>query len=815
MKRLKVNDFFKFSNQIHSQTNKNFCRLITKKYMKKLLPFLVVLLVSFSLQAQKKKKTDALKPLDSLTKKMVAKKGLITTYLDEENKLYFELSQDLLEKELLVVTRFAQLPANYSAYLNAGSKTAQQVIRFVKKGKKILLKQVSYNNIASEEEDPIAISVKENNFAPILAAFEIKNNETDRYLIDVSNHFMADSPGFNVIRKGDKDRYKFGGVDKKRSSIDSANSFPKNTEIRHTLTFKVNKPPRANRTNTFSFQINHSFIVLPEDPMPVRYEDERVGWFSLSKIDYSSDALKSDEYSIVRRWRLEPKDKEAYLKGELVEPIKPIVYYLDPATPLKWRKYFKLGIEDWNSAFEKAGFKNAILAKDPPSKEEDPDFSPEDVRYSTVRYVASTTRNATGPSVSDPRTGEILESDIIWYHNHLRSYRNRYLLETGAANPKARSLNTPEEEIGEMMRRVISHEVGHALGLPHNMKASSAYAVDSLRSGDFTQKYGIATTIMDYARYNYIAQPGDENIRFVRQLGPYDNYAIEWGYRYYGLSPKMEQSQLKAMVDAKSLDPMYMFGGRGNDPNSQTENIGDDPIKASTYGLNNLKIVAKNLMDWTLSPNDTYDDLEELYGEMVGVYRRYIYHVHSMIGGVYQTKHNTNQTNTVTYQNVERAKQLAALDFLKSNLWQTQNWLMDNRIISEIKGEGGLISLQNLQRSALNRLLSVKRLNRILSENTTLMGQGMEASELLNHLYADLMIAPKNIDLSQKSLQIHFATQLKSLLNEDELNPVIRADIQGLLSKIKKLAKKKSKTANQNSKNHFNYLKEVAQVELD
>ena len=783
--------------------------------MKKSFPFLLVLFFTLSLQAQKKKKANALKPIDSLTTEMVAKKGLITTYLDEENKLYFELSNDLLEKELLVVTRFAQLPANYSAYLNAGSKTAQQVIRFEKKGKKILIKQVSYNNIASVEEDPIAISVKENNFAPILAAFEIKNKEVDRFLIDVTNHFMADSPGFNIIRKGDKDRYKIGGVDKNRSSIDSANSFPKNTEIRHTLTFNVNKPPRANRSNTFSFQINHSFIVLPEDPMPVRYEDERVGWFSLSKIDYSSQALKSDEYSIVRRWRLEPKDKEAYLKGELVEPIKPIVYYLDPATPLKWRKYFKLGIEDWNSAFEKAGFKNAILAKDPPSKEEDPDFSPEDVRYSTVRYVASTTRNATGPSVSDPRTGEILESDIIWYHNHLRSYRNRYLLETGAANPKARSLNTPEEEIGEMMRRVISHEVGHALGLPHNMKASSAYAVDSLRSGSFTQKYGIATTIMDYARYNYIAQPGDKNIRFVRQLGPYDDYAIEWGYRYYGLSPKAEQSQLKAMVDAKSLDPMYMFGGRGNDPNSQTENIGDDPIKASNYGLKNLKIVAKNLIDWTLSPNDTYDDLEELYGEMIGVYRRYIYHVHSMIGGIHETRHTTNQTNAITYQNVERAKQLAALDFLKSNLWQTQNWLMDNRIISEIKGEGGLISLQNLQRSALNRLLSVKRLNRIISANTTLLGQGMEASELLNHLYADLMTAPKNLDLSQKSLQIHFATHLKSLLKEDKLNPTIKADVQGLLGKIEKLAKKKSKTVNQSSKNHFSYLEEIAQVELD
>jgi hypothetical protein len=253
--------------------------------------------------------------------------------------------------------------------------------------------------------------------------------------------------------------------------------------------------------------------------------------------------------------------------------------------------------------------------------------------------VASTTRNAVGPSVSDPRTGEILESDIIWYHNHLRSYRNRYLLETGAANPKARTLDTPEQEIGEMMRRVISHEVGHALGLPHNMKASSAYPVDSLRSGLFTQKFGIATTIMDYARYNYVAQPGDENIRFVRQLGPYDDYAISWGYRYFDKNPEEEKEILRKIVDEKSLDPMYMFGGRGNDPNAQTENIGDDPIKASSYGIKNLKIVADNLMSWTVEPTGNYDDLEELYGELLGVYQRYIYHVFNMVGGVYNTPH--------------------------------------------------------------------------------------------------------------------------------------------------------------------------------
>ena len=458
-------------------------------------------------------------------------KGILNSYT-ENNKIFFEVPEEILGKEILVVTRLAQVPTGYSPYINAGSKTSEQVISFFKKNNKLDIKQLSYNNIA-DSQDPISLSVTENNFSPILASFEIKNNDKDSYLIDISDYFLNDSPGFNIINSRIKDQYKIGSVDKKRSSIDSARSFPENIEILATLTFNTNKPPRMNRTKTFSFQINHSFILLPSEKMKIRHFDHRVGWFTVNKVDYSSSALKSDSFKLIRRWRLEPKDEEAYINGELVEPKKQIIYYLDPATPKKWRPYFILGIEDWNSVFEKAGFKNVIVAKNPPTKEEDPDFSPEDIRYSTVRYVASETRNATGPSVSDPRTGEILESDIIWYHNHLRSYRNRYLLETGAANPSARTLDTPEKEIGEMMRRVISHEIGHALGLPHNMKASSAYPVDSLRSGKFTQKMGIATTIMDYARYNYIAQPGDKNIRFVRQLGPYDDYSIEWGYRYY------------------------------------------------------------------------------------------------------------------------------------------------------------------------------------------------------------------------------------------------------------------------------------------
>ncbi|MDO7570046.1 MAG: zinc-dependent metalloprotease [Flavobacteriaceae bacterium] len=773
------------------------------KYINILL-FVSFLHTGFLISAQKSKNENKLKPIDSLTKKMTKHSGLINTYQEDDN-VFLELSDSLLEKDLLMVTRFVQLPANYQAYINAGSKTSQQLIHFKKKGKQILLTQESFVNFANEE-DPISQSVKLNNFPPILAAFPIKNSEENRYLIDVSSYFNNDSPGFNIIRKSLKKEYSIGSNDSKRSFIDSVKSFPENIEIRHTLTYNLGKPPRGNTANTMSFQVNHSIIALPETPMSIRYSDERVGWFSLNKYNYSSDALKSDNIRIIRRWRLEPTNLEAYSRGELVDPIKPIIYYLDPATPMKWRPYFKQGIEDWAKVFEKAGFKNAIIAKDPPTKEEDPNFSPEDIRYSTVRYVATTTRNATGPSVSDPRSGEIIESDIIWYHNHLRSYRNRYLLETGAANPKARSLDTPEEEIGEMMRRVISHEIGHALGLPHNMKASSAYPVDSLRSGNFTQKMGIATTIMDYARFNYIAQPGDENIRFVRQLGPYDDYAIEWGYRYFSdQTPESEKVLLNEMVDKKSMDPVYMFGSGGNDPDTQTENIGDDPIKANEYGLKNLKIVAKNLDKWTTTEGQSYDDLNELYNEMIGVYRRYIYHVIKMVGGVNETLMRKGQDNT-PYKNLDQALQRQALDFLHVNLWDTQNWLIQKSLVSKIKDEGSLKLIQNLQMSALFRILSVNNLNRILSSHNTLVGQGLHPDEILDHFFIHLIVQTNTLDDSFKTLQIRFAERIQELSKEEELNPRIKTSLEAFKKEIYSIAKKRSKAGTKVEKIHYTYL---------
>ena len=770
--------------------------------MKNLISIIAALFLVSSLSAQKNNKT-----IDSLTNGMKLTEGVINAYTNDDNKMYFEINKDLLNVEILVVTRLAQIPSGYSAYINAGSKTSEQVIEFQKKNNSINIRQLSFNNVANQE-DPINQSVIENNFPPILASFEIKNSGVNSFLIDVSNYFLNDSPGFNIINSRIKEQYKIGNVDKKRSSIDSARSFPENIEILNTLTFDTKKPPRENKTKTFSFQVNHSFILLPEDRMKLRYYDERVGWFTVNKIDYSSEALKSDSYKLIRRWRLEPKNEEAYLNGELVEPKKQIVYYLDPATPIKWRPYFKKGIEDWNSVFEKAGFKNAIVAKEPPSIEEDPDFSPEDIRYSTVRYVASTTRNATGPSVSDPRTGEILESDIIWYHNHLRSYRNRYLLETGAANPKARTLNTPKEEIGEMMRMVISHEIGHALGLPHNMKASSAYPVDSLRSGEFTQKMGIAATIMDYARYNYIAQPGDKNIRFVRQLGPYDDYSIEWGYRYFpGKNLLQEKEILTKYVDQKSLNPIYMFGSSRGDPNSQTENIGDNPIKASTYGLKNLKIVANNFMDWIHEPNKDYNDLNEIYDELLGVYSRYIFHVIGIVGGINQTLHNTNQDNIFTYVNVDKAYQMEALSFLDLELWKTPNWLRNKKIISQINNLDGLYKIEKIQERAINSLLSNYRLNKMLSASKTIEGNALEFDNLIDMLFESIIDKIAPTDQFSRNLQISFTKKINTLIEEDDLEGVIKSKALSVKRKINKLSERKSRSSSKDIiKDHYSYL---------
>ena len=362
---------------------------------------------------------------------------------------------------MLMVTRIAKTASGIGF---GGGKQNTQVLRWQKKEKKVLLRVVSYEVFAADSL-PVHEAVVNSNFEPVLYTFPIQayNNDSTATVINVSELFNKDVKALGLPNYRRK-QYKVSRLESNKSFIESIKSYPKNIEVVQDFTFDADAPPSNKSTNTITVRVNQSMIMLPEQPMMPRLFDKRVGYFTVSNVDYNSEALKADAKSYIRRWRLEPKDIQAYNRGELVEPLKPIVYYLDPATPKKLRKYIKQGVDDWQKVFETAGFKNAIMAKYPPTKKEDPEFSMEDVRYSSIRYVASTTRNAVGPSVSDPRSGEIIESDIVWYHNHLRSYRNRYLLETGAANPLARTLDTPQEEIGEMMRMVISHEIGHALG---------------------------------------------------------------------------------------------------------------------------------------------------------------------------------------------------------------------------------------------------------------------------------------------------------------------------------------------------------------
>ena len=783
----------------------------------KFLPLLITIILigsfSFSAQAQRKKgkkgkaATTASKPKkkaeikpykEVITAKAKTDDGIFKVHQVGE-LYYFEVPFNKLEKDMLLVSRIGKIPAGLGGgYLNAGSKTNEQVVRWSRVNNSIHLKSISFNSVA-DEELPIFQSVSDNNYAPVLAAFKIKafNKDSSAAVIEVNELFLKDIPALSGLNSGLRKRYKVKGVDKTRSFINRMQSYPENIEIRHDMTYSASEPPSDYRSGTISMQMSQSLYELPEVPMQPRLFDQRVGWFTMSQIDYGSEALKADQKTYIRRWRLEPKDPEAYARGELVEPVKPIVYYLDPATPDKWRPYFRQGIEDWQTAFEAAGFKNAILAKDAPTKEEDPDWSPEDARYSTVRYVATTTRNAMGPSVSDPRSGEIIESDIVWYHNHLRSYRNRYLLETGAANPKARTLNTPEAEIGEMMRMVISHEIGHALGLPHNMKASYAYPTDSLRSPTFTNKWGLASTLMDYTRYNYVAQPGDGDVRWVRMLGPYDSYAINWGYRFIpnATSAKAEKPTLNKWISEKAGDPVYLFGGRNSfDPSSQTESVGDDPIKASSYGLSNLKIVAKNLNKWTATEEEGYEDLEELYGEMLGVWSRYCGHVVTNVGGVYEELLTTNEKGEV-YTHLAKNEQQESVKWLNENVFSSPLWLIQSDIVKNISPSGTVEKIQKMQTRQLRNLLNKSRMERMV-DNEALNGDAAYSltdmlSDLRNGLWSDAQLG-KTTDAYRRNVQRAHVIRLGQLMNEET---TLRTDIQAAaraeLNAIQRLAKSK------------------------
>lgn len=720
-----------------------------------------------------------------ITQDAVTGKGVIDVHQVGE-KVYYEIPDSLLGRDFLMVSRVAAVPNNFFGFRSSGSSVAEQVVIFEKVRDKINIRQRLYNSVAPDSL-PISYSVRANNFEPIIASFDIKaiGPDSTTSVIEVNSLFETDVPAISGLNQGLRNMYQVRRLDNSRSYIDTVRTFPQNVEVRHVMTYEAVNPPSSGGTNSLSLMMNQSMILLPAEPMTPRYHDYRVGWFTINQLDFGSDEQKAATRSLIRRWRLEPSDPEAYARGELVEPIKPIVYYVDPGTPEEYRQVVIDGVEDWNVAFEEAGFKNAIKAKLPPTKEEDPDFEPEDIRYNMVRWIANTVRNATGPSTSDPRTGEIIASDIFWYHNHIRSYRNRLMIETGAANPKARSMRVDDEYLKESIRQVIAHEIGHALGLPHNMAANYAYPVDSLRSPTFTEQYGVSASVMDYARQNYIAQPGDGVERFIRKIGPYDLYSINWGYRIIpdAETPEDEIKILNEWILEKADDPMYRFGqSTGYDPSAQTETLSNDPVQASTYGMMNLQRVVPNLLEWTSTPGRGYDDLQEVYGELITQWNRYVNHVITNIGGVYYFRLASDQDGNI-YQPVDKEYQQKAMEFINAHAFSTPDWLLDGEILRNIEHAGAIERIQQLQGRQLAAVLNPARLIRLIEDEAFRGSDSYTISEMLEDLRSGIwseLSGNSTIDVYRRNLQRSYIATVHNIMQSED-SSVDGSDIKALL----------------------------------
>lgn len=719
---------------------------------------------------------------DVITSKAITDTGLFIVH-KVEDKYYFEIPEAVLGKEVLVVNRISKSAAanRIGGFLGYGGDQIGQGVIIFEKGpnNKVFLRTISYAEYAKDSSSPMFSSLSNSNLQPIAAAFDVKSfgKDSTGVVIDMTDFINGDNEVL-YFSSALKTALRVGMVQSDKSYIVSVKSYPINTEIKALKTYgrmpAAPGAPGGGGGGNLTFELNSSLVLLPQNPMHPRLFDNRVGYFTVGYVDFDANPQGVKNIILAKRWRLEPKDEDIakYNRGELVEPKKPIIYYIDPATPKKWIPYLIQGVNDWQTAFEKAGFKNAIIGKLAPAKEEDSTWSLDDARNSAIVYKASDVPNASGPSTADPRSGEIMESHINWYHNVMSLVRNWYFIQTAAVDSRARKLIFDDALMGRLIQFVSSHEVGHTLGLRHNFGSSSSVAVENLRNKAWVAANGHTPSIMDYARFNYVAQPEDglSGEELQGRIGDYDRWAIEWGYRWF---PKFandaaEKEHLNKWVIERLKDKRLFWGDgetNADDPRNQSEDLGNDAVKASTYGIANLKRILPKLQEWSKEDNSGYASLNEMYGELRGQFSRYMGHVSRQVGGINLDPKTVEQEGPV-YEPVSEVKQREAVDFINKQLFTTPSWLVDKDIFSRT-GTNALTAIGGIQDGILGRFLNTRTMTKLIDQEVAQGDKAYQVTELLSDLKKGIwseLAARKATDVYRRNLQKSYINMIGDLL---------------------------------------------------